>query len=182
MSSATRVNAVLVFPVKYMSSYVFGTVYRHSRWLYFPAAFLIKTTLGQLLLLLLLPFAIKFRHAQRHRELLFLLVASAVYFLAAVQSGFNIGARHILPVYSFLIILAAFAAWQLLERGGGGVIQLSCCSCSRWFHRCAHSPTTYRMQMSSGGTGEYIEVANRFQRRLGAATQIDEEIFGWARD
>ena len=37
-------------------SYFFGHIYRHGPWQYFPAAFLIKSTLPLLLLLLLLPF------------------------------------------------------------------------------------------------------------------------------
>ena len=108
---------ILVFPVKYMTSYVFGKIYRHSRWFYFPAAFLIKSTLGLLLLLLLLPVALVLRRTRQKRELLFLLVPPVVYFVAAAQAGFNIGVRHILPVYPFLIVLAAFAAWQLSQLG-----------------------------------------------------------------
>jgi len=108
---------ILVFPLKYMSSYVFGRLYRHSRWFYFPAAFVIKSTLGLLLLLLLLPVGLVLRRTRQKRELLFLLVPPVVYFVAAAQSGFNIGVRHILPVYPFLIVLAAFAAWQLSQFG-----------------------------------------------------------------
>jgi tetratricopeptide (TPR) repeat protein len=48
--------------------------------------------------------------------LLFVLVPGAVYFLVAMGSGMNIGVRHILPVYPFLMILAAWAAWRLIQR------------------------------------------------------------------
>ena len=108
---------IIVFPVKYMTSYVFGKLYRHSRWFYFPAAFLIKSTLGLLLLLLLVPVAVGLRRTRQKRELLFLLVPPLVYFVAAAQAGFNIGVRHILPVYPFIIVLAAFSAWQLSQLG-----------------------------------------------------------------
>jgi len=108
---------VRVFPEKFMTMYLFGKLYRHARWFYFPAAFLIKSTLGYLLLLLLVPLAVIRHRNERWREFLFLLVPLGVYFLAAAQSGFNIGVRHILPIYTFCIVLAAFAAWRLAQHG-----------------------------------------------------------------
>ena len=104
---------VIVFPSKYMTMYLFGRIYRHAHWFYFPAAFLIKSTLGFLALILLLPVAVRLRYKEWWRELLFLLVPPALYFVIATQSDFNIGVRHILPVYPFLIVLGAFVAWQV---------------------------------------------------------------------
>jgi 4-amino-4-deoxy-L-arabinose transferase-like glycosyltransferase len=104
---------VIVFPSKYMNMYLFGRIYRHARWFYFPAALLIKSTLGFLALVLLVPVAVTLRHDERWRELLFLSVPAGLYFVVAARSDFNIGVRHILPVYPFLIVLAAFAGWQL---------------------------------------------------------------------
>ena len=112
-SYLTGLVDVIVFPTKYMNMYLFGRVYRHARWFYFPAAFLIKSTLGFLALVLLLPVAVKHCHDERWRELLFLLVPPGLYFVVAARSDFNIGVRHILPVYPFLMVLAAFAGWQL---------------------------------------------------------------------
>src|SRR4029077_14620697 len=94
---------ILVFPQKFMRTYLFGKQYRHTLWFYFPAVFVIKSTVGFLLLLRLLPVAIALRRTERSREILFLLLPAAVYFLAAMRSGFNIGVLHILPVYPFLI-------------------------------------------------------------------------------
>jgi len=37
---------VIVFPGKYLTMYLFGRIYRHAHWFYFPAAFVIKSTLG----------------------------------------------------------------------------------------------------------------------------------------
>jgi Dolichyl-phosphate-mannose-protein mannosyltransferase len=108
---------VIVFPGKYMTMYLFGKLNRHARWFYFPAAFLIKSTLGFLLLLLLVPVAVVVHRNERWRELLFLLVPPGVYLLAATQSGFNIGVRHILPLYPFCVVLAAFAAWRIAQHG-----------------------------------------------------------------
>jgi 4-amino-4-deoxy-L-arabinose transferase-like glycosyltransferase len=98
---------------QHFSSYLFGKVYPHGRWFYFPAAFLIKSTIGVLLLLLFFPVAIALQRTSQRREFLFLAVPAAVYFLAAMGSDFNIGIRHILPIYPFLLILAAYAAWSL---------------------------------------------------------------------
>jgi dolichyl-phosphate-mannose-protein mannosyltransferase len=103
------------YVVGFSHSYLFGHVYPHGQWFYFPAAFLIKTTLSLLLLLMLVPFAVALRGARYRRELAFLIVPAAIYFLVAVVSTLNIGIRHILPVYPFLIILAGWAAGELIS-------------------------------------------------------------------
>jgi hypothetical protein len=95
-------------------SYIFGEVYPHGQWFYFPAAFLIKSTLSLLLLFAVAPFAIAFRGARHRRELAFLTIPAALYFAVAMISGLNIGVRHILPVYPFVIILAGWAAAELI--------------------------------------------------------------------
>ena len=80
---------------------------------YFPTAFLVKTTPAVLVLVALLPFL-------GRRELagywsLGLLLPAAALFLAAMGSAFNIGVRHILPVYPLLIIPAAGLAARRLH-------------------------------------------------------------------
>ncbi|MGA2966618.1 MAG: phospholipid carrier-dependent glycosyltransferase [Terriglobales bacterium] len=102
--------ADLAVTTQHRLSFLLGKVYLHGRWFYFPAAFAIKSTLGFLLLLLLLPVALAIDHARPRRELLFLAIPVAVYFSAAMHSDFNIGIRHILPIYPFLVVLAAYAA------------------------------------------------------------------------
>ena len=97
-------------------TYLLGTVYPHGRWQYFPVAFSIKTTLGLLLLLALLPLALAGPGVGHRRELVFLLVPAAIYFGVAMASSMNIGIRHILPAYPFLIILAGWSAWRLVQR------------------------------------------------------------------
>jgi 4-amino-4-deoxy-L-arabinose transferase-like glycosyltransferase len=121
---------VFITPQHFLS-YLLGKVYIHGRWFYFPAAFLIKSTIGFLLLLLLLPAAIVMQRTGWRRELLFLAVPAAIYFLAAMASDFNIGIRHILPVYPFLLILAAYAAWSL---GRSGKVWLYVMSALVLFH------------------------------------------------
>jgi len=54
------------------------------------------------------------RKFRRWREILFLTIPPAVYLVVAMSSHMNIGVRHILPAYPFLIILVAGAAVQLM--------------------------------------------------------------------
>jgi hypothetical protein len=44
---------------------------------------------------------------------LLLLIPVAIYLAVAMSSGINYGVRHLLPIYPFLIVLVAFAAWHL---------------------------------------------------------------------
>jgi len=96
-------------------TYLFGKVYPHGQWFYFPAAFLIKSTITLMMFLLLLPFAIVLRDSKHRREFWFLSIPPAIYFAVAISSGMNIGVRHILPIYPFLMILAGWAAAQFVR-------------------------------------------------------------------
>jgi len=88
------------------TSFFFGRMYRHGPWQYFPTAFLIKSTLPLLLLLALAPF-LWLRSWRNHgRELTFLLLPVAVYFAVVTASHFDIGARHLMPIYPFLYVIA----------------------------------------------------------------------------
>ena len=112
------------------TSYFFGRIYRHGPWQYFPAAFLIKSTLPLLLLLLLFPFvwfaARKPGKQDSHsRELFFLLVPVCVYFAVVTTSHFDIGARHLLPIYPFLYVLAAAGAARLSRCGPAAMALVS---------------------------------------------------------
>ena len=98
-------------------SYFFGHVYQHGPWLYFPAAFLIKSTLPLLILLALFPVLWFGSHERHIRELSFLLVPVCVYFAVVTASHFDIGARHLLPIYPFLYVLASAGAAAALRRG-----------------------------------------------------------------
>lgn len=98
------------------SSYVLGKVYPQSVWFYFPVVFVIKSTIGVLLFFLLTAAALAARRLDCRREILFLTVPPIFYFLVAMNSGTNIGVRHILPVYVFLFALAGGAAWAFVRR------------------------------------------------------------------
>jgi 4-amino-4-deoxy-L-arabinose transferase-like glycosyltransferase len=96
-------------------SYMFGKVYAHGVWFYFPVAFLIKATLTTLILLGLIVYAIATGRLRGWREILFLTVPPALYLLISMTSSLNIGIRHILLVFIFLLVLAGGAAWSLIE-------------------------------------------------------------------
>jgi 4-amino-4-deoxy-L-arabinose transferase-like glycosyltransferase len=101
---------------EFSHTYLLGTVYPHGRWQYFPVAFSIKTTLGLMMLLALFPLALAGPKVEHRREPVFLIVPAAIYFGVAMASTMNIGIRHILPVYPFLIILAGWSASRLMQR------------------------------------------------------------------
>ncbi|GGG94425.1 glycosyltransferase family 39 protein [Silvibacterium dinghuense] len=99
-----------------MQSFVFGKVYEHGVWFYFPAVFVIKSTLGFLGLFILALYAWCSGRLRRPLETLFLLLPPAFYFLIAMTSSLNIGARHILPVWVFLSIFLAGATLTLTRQ------------------------------------------------------------------
>ena len=95
-------------------SYVFGKVYAHGVWFYFPVAFVIKATLSTLIFLPLIVYAIATRKLRGWREILFLSLPPALYLVVSMTSKLNIGVRHILLVFIFLLVLAGGAAWSLI--------------------------------------------------------------------
>ncbi len=101
---------------KAFNSYLFGGIYPHPVWFYFPVAMLVKSTLTFLLMTSLTAWAALTRRIQFRRELLYLLLPSAVYMVFAMAGGMNIGIRHILPIYIFLTCANAGVAW-MLSRG-----------------------------------------------------------------
>ena len=105
--------AVVLLAGEGYHSYALGTIYPHRVWFYFPLAFSIKTTLGLLGLVVLSVIAVVFGRMGRAREVLFLTIPPAVYFLFAMALGMNIGVRHIMPVYVYVAALAGGAAWRL---------------------------------------------------------------------
>ncbi len=100
----------------YYTSYLLGKIYAHGVWFYFPVAFLIKSTIGVLALLLLSLAVVATRRMNHAREILFLLVPTIFYLIVAFAVGMNIGVRHILIVYVFLYVLIGGAAWALIQK------------------------------------------------------------------
>ncbi len=99
---------------EFYPTFILGKQLAHGVWWYFPVVILIKTTLGMLGLLALAFFAIATKRMHKAREVAFILIPAVVYLGVAMVSGMNIGARHILPLYTLAAILA-----------GGGVAILA---------------------------------------------------------
>jgi 4-amino-4-deoxy-L-arabinose transferase-like glycosyltransferase len=95
-------------------SYIFGKIYAHGVWFYFPLAFMIKATVATLIFLLLIVYAIATRKLRGWREVLFLTLPPALYLVVSMTAKLNIGIRHILLVFIFMLILAGGAAWGLI--------------------------------------------------------------------
>jgi len=84
-----------------------GRVSTIGWWYYFPVAFLFKTPVSTLLLLFAtLLFFPKVREAP-WSSLNFLLLPAVVVFFFTSRQHINIGLRHVLPAYPFLLVLIA---------------------------------------------------------------------------
>ncbi|MBL0157560.1 MAG: glycosyltransferase family 39 protein [Bryobacterales bacterium] len=87
-------------------SYLLGVIRERGVWYYFPVVFAVKTPLAALLLLFLV--------RRPCRDWLVLLIPMAAYWAICLNSGLNIGLRHLLPVYPFTYALigAGVAHWR----------------------------------------------------------------------
>jgi hypothetical protein len=99
-----------------LPSYFFGRDYSGASHWYFPAAFVIKSTLP-FLILFGLTMVIVFRGRWRMpREIVFLTVPPIFIFLLSTSSDLGIGYRHLLPMFPMLYILIAGCAAHLVSR------------------------------------------------------------------
>jgi hypothetical protein len=103
-------------------TFLFGHVYGTHQWFFFPAVFLVKTTLALLIFLLLLPFA---RIIGRRRALVFFALPAVFFFLVCIASGMNMGARYLIPMYPFCILLAGASAAAFFDRSRTSRIAVS---------------------------------------------------------
>jgi hypothetical protein len=102
-------------------NYLLGRVSVHGFPHYFLVAFLAKSTLALLAIGTLLVVRLFRRDAAAREEARLFLLPVGVLFLASIGSSYNIGIRHLLPVYPFLALAAAgpFArSWARRSEGG----------------------------------------------------------------
>ena len=92
---------------EFYPTFALGKNYAHGQWWYFPVVILIKTTIGMLALAAVAFFAIATGRLRKGRELTYLLVPALFYLAVAIAAGMDIGSRHILPVDTFMFVLAA---------------------------------------------------------------------------
>lgn len=97
-------------------TFILGKVLNHGVWYYFPVALAIKLTLGIFGLLAIACMAFLSGRFRPAREIFFLTVPAAIYLGVAIHSTLNIGIRHILPVFPFLILLASGGVCALAQR------------------------------------------------------------------
>ncbi|HYM12772.1 MAG TPA: glycosyltransferase family 39 protein [Bryobacterales bacterium] len=89
------------------ASYLLGHFSLRGWWYYFPVAVAVKTTLP---LLILAAMGIGLWAAGRvARAAMYPLLAAAAILTVSMVAGINIGLRHVLPMYPFLIIAASGA-------------------------------------------------------------------------
>jgi tetratricopeptide (TPR) repeat protein len=103
--------------VQQMPAYLAGDYSTSGWWYYFPAAFLMKTPLTLVLMVSAGLVVLVRRRGMGTGSLPFLLVPVAVFLGVAMWSGVNIGVRHILPIYPFLIVIGAAAAAEVVRHG-----------------------------------------------------------------
>ena len=98
------------------AGYLLGKFSNDGWWYYFPLAILIKTPLA-LLLAALAGFVLCIVHRRaRGHDTLFVLVPPAVYLATAMAGHLNIGLRHVLPVYPFVVLAAGWTIVALFPR------------------------------------------------------------------
>jgi hypothetical protein len=112
----TYAFAYILYQATMFTSYIWGVVRHHAVWFYFPVSMLIKSSLTFLFLLAIGAWAAVTRRFRLSREALYMVIPAAIFLASAMTGGMNIGIRHILPVYVFLTVPIAGAAWALAKR------------------------------------------------------------------
>ena len=99
------------------TTFIFGKVYEHGQWFYFPALLSLKWSVGVLGLLALAIYAFATGRVRRPREVFFLALPPLFFLAVAMAGPLNIGVRHILPIFPFVFALAGGgAAWLVRQR------------------------------------------------------------------
>ena len=99
-----------------LPSYLFGHLtHRASRW-YYPAAFVIKSTLPFLILLCITLGTLIGKRWRMRREIIVLIVPPVILFIIASTSDIGIGFRHLFPIFPMLYILIAGCVVHLLDQ------------------------------------------------------------------
>jgi tetratricopeptide (TPR) repeat protein len=101
-------------------TYLAGAHSTDGWWYYFPVAFLIKAPLPFLALIAIgLVACVRLRARLGSFNEAFVLIPIAIYLAAAIANPYQVGIRHLLPLYPFLLLVTAVAAMMLLRRRTG---------------------------------------------------------------
>jgi tetratricopeptide (TPR) repeat protein len=96
------------------TAYLLGNISDDGFWSYFPIAFAVKTPLPTLVLLATGMGMWLFKRRRLSVDL-WLIVPTLIYFSLAVFSRFNLGLRHLLPIYPLLFVLLGGITQQLWQ-------------------------------------------------------------------
>ena len=106
--------------------FLLGHFFPTGVWFYYPVAMSIKTTLPLLLLVIAALFFSRELWNRNRQALIIIWVPVISYLAIASTSRYNVGVRHALPVYPFLIALASGAAVTLMRKWRTGTILVAC--------------------------------------------------------
>jgi 4-amino-4-deoxy-L-arabinose transferase-like glycosyltransferase len=101
-------NAVIHYGASHLAArghpaFLMGEISLVGWWYYFPIAFAVKTPIPLLLYILAAVLLFSFK---KNKAEYFLLIPIGILLLAGLTSDLNIGLRHMLPAYPFLLVLA----------------------------------------------------------------------------
>jgi hypothetical protein len=157
-------------------SYVLGTISSTGHWWYFPLALAIKVPLPLLIFAVIGGVALARRRFGPDAEnpTVWLVFAPPLVFLAiAMTSQLNLGVRHVLPVFPFLLLLAAAGAAHLW-RGRGRARRVAAALLAAWLV----VGTLRLLQRDRRSRAGPRPLARRLQPRLGPGparpTRLDE--------
>ena len=113
-------------------AFLMGEISDTGWWYYFPFAFLIKTPISLIVFLIggLAICALNWKKLSGSTA--FILLPPGIYMAAAMSSGMDIGLRHILPVYPFIVVLAALFAAMVFRWKHRFISAIFVISCIFW--------------------------------------------------
>jgi hypothetical protein len=141
---------------------ILGKMHPVGQWFYFPVTFLKQATLGFLALLVLgvanLPF-----WRQDSRKGILLALPAVIFMAVAMHSQLDLGLRHILPIFPFLVVIAAAGAWALGERFRAAKYALVILGLAHLVASVGSYPNynDYTNEAFGGPVGAYFRLAGR---------------------
>ncbi len=142
-------------------SFLWGRYSQNGFWDFFPVALAVKTPIPLLLFAALGIYLALRKPSERE---IWLLMPPTAYFIAALISKTDIGYRHILPIYPFLIILGARSVAALKLRLSQGVFAATLAVGALWTSlsviRAYPHYLVYFNELTGGPSGGYHLLAD----------------------
>lgn len=146
-----------------MPGFLAGQISEEGWWYYFPVALLIKTPIALLLLVLAGAWTLVRRREPGALQAAFLVVPVAVFLGVAMTSGINLGLRHVLPIYPFLLLLAGVGTKGLLAadaRRGAIAVTIAVAAGGLELARSYPNPLAFFNQLVGGPANGYRYLAD----------------------